>query len=164
METVLVFTVGRILYGMIVFKIENIKAFMAHLFAGEMFDRFHVSGCAVTTFTTFETDGRSRPDWFDTDERVEDDSGLVWWRQLKPFIFSLIKGKKTPEKLRIDFCHYMDNGDMGSLRVNYERDELLLYTGYMEKIFSMDREKQQEWDEKCKIFLEKNGIASTQLD
>ena len=125
---------------MIVFKIENIKAFMAHLFAGEMFDRFHVSGCAVTTFTTFETDGRSRPDWFDTDERVEDDSGLVWWRQLKPFIFSLIKGKKTPEKLRIDFCHYM------------------------EKIFSMDREKQQEWDEKCKIFLEKNGIASTQLD
>ncbi|MCH5266342.1 MAG: hypothetical protein J1F02_10615 [Lachnospiraceae bacterium] len=149
---------------MIVLKIENVKEFMSHLFAGEMFDRFHVNGCEVTTFVEIQTDGRCHSEWFDTDERVEDSTGLVTWQQLKTMIFSLIKGKKTPERLRIDFCHYMNNGDMGSLRVQYEKEELLLYTGYMQKDFSMDKEKQREWDENCIHFLEKNKIASTQLD
>lgn len=149
---------------MIVLKIENIKEFMTHLLTGGMFDKFHVGSCEVTTFVTFQTDGRRHDEWFDTDERIEDASGLTTWQQLKPVIFTLIKGKKTPEKLRIDFCHYMSNGDVGSLRVQFEKEELLVFTGYMQNEFTLSKEKQQEWDENCIRFIRKNGIVSTQLD
>lgn len=148
---------------MIVLKIENIKDFMSFLFAGDMFDRFRVSVCEVTTFVTFRADGKLCPEWFDSDERPEDDSGLADWQQLKPIIFSIIKGKKTPEKMRIDFCHYRENGDCGSLRIQYENDELLLFTGYMQKEFSLNKEREREWDENCIRFLRKKEIASTQL-
>lgn len=148
---------------MIVLRIENIKEFMSHLFVGNMFDRFHVGNCEVTTFVTFQTNGKLHSEWFDTDERLEDGTGLVIWQQLKPMIFSIIKGKKTPEKIQIDFCHYMENGDCGSLRIQYEKEQLLLFTGYMQKEFSLNQEKKTEWDDNCIQFIRKNKIASTQL-
>ena len=148
---------------MIVLKIENIKEFMGLLLTGDMFDRFRVTGCEVTTFVTFKSDGKRNDNWFDTDEREEDVSGLILWQQLKPIIFSLIKGTKTPEKLKIDFCHYMENGDVGSLRMQFEKEELLLFTGYMQRDFSLDKGKQQAWDENCIQFIKKNNITSTQL-
>lgn len=137
---------------------------MAQLFAGEMFDRFHVNKCEVTTFTTFVTDGRCHPAWFDTDEKPSDGSGLVTWSMLKPVIYSLIRGKKTPKRLLLDLCHPMTNGDVGSLRIQYEKEELLLFTGYMQKEFSMRKEKQQQWDDNCEEFIKKNDIASTHLE
>ncbi|MCH5252260.1 MAG: hypothetical protein J1F22_04740 [Lachnospiraceae bacterium] len=153
---------------MIALRIENIKEFMARLFAGDMFDRFHVSECEVTTFVTFHAGGKLHPEWFDTEERREQEKTdvpeIVTWQQLKPYIFSLIKGKKTPEKLRIDFCHYMENGDCGSLRIQYEKEELIVFTGYMQKEFSLDKEKKIEWDENCLKFIQKNEITSTHLE
>lgn len=148
---------------MIVLKIENVKEFMSQLFMGDMFDRFHVSSCEVTTFVTFQAAGKLHPEWFDSDERPGDKSGLAVWQQLKPMIFSIIKGKKTPGKMRIDFCHYMENGDCGSLRVQYENEELLLFTGYMQKEFSLSKEKEMQWDENCLSFIRKKEVASTQL-
>ena len=57
----------------------------------------------------------------------------------------------------MDFCHYMGNGDVGSLRVQYEKGELLVFTGYMQKEFSLTKEAQQAWDEKCRNFLGSYG-------
>lgn len=149
---------------MIVLEIENIKEFMAQLFTGEMFDRFHVRSCEVTTFVTFRIDGRRHDAWYDTDEKVEDKTGLVIWQQMKSYVFAWIKGKKVPEKLRLDLCHYMTNGDVGSLRIQYESEKLQIFTGYMQKEFSLEKGAQQDWDENCLNFIKKNGIVSTQVD
>ena len=48
-------------------------------------------------------------------------------------------------------------------RLEYDREKLLIYTGYMQKEFSMDKENQREWDENCMLFLKKNNVVSTQL-
>lgn len=149
---------------MIVLEIENIKGFMEQLFNGEMFDRFHVRNCEVTTFVTFQIDGTRHDAWYDTDEKMEDATGLVLWQQLKPYVFTWIKGKRVPEKMCLDFCHYMANGDVGSIRIQYEQERLQIFTGYMQKEFSLDRGNQQEWDENCIQFIRKNGIVSTQLN
>lgn len=148
---------------MIVLKIENVKEFMSRLFAGDMFDRFHVRDCDVTTFVTFCVEGKLHGEWLDSDERPEDTMEFVLWKQLKPIVFSLIKGKKPPGSMRLDFCHYMKNGDVGSIRVQYEKEELLLYTGYMERNFSLDKGSAEEWDENCLGFIKKNNVVSTQL-
>lgn len=147
---------------MIVLKIENIKEFMIRLFQENMFDKFHVNHCEVTTFVTFSTDGKVNASWFSDEE--EEIGRLIAWQRLKPVIFSFIRGKKTPGKLQIDFCHYMADGDMGSLRVQYDENGLFLYTGYMQRDFVPGHEKQLEWDENCISFIKKNGIVSTQLD
>lgn len=142
---------------MIVLKVENIKEFMAGLLTDEMFDKFHVSGCEVATFVTFQIDGKRHDEWYDTDERPSDECDQILWKQLRPVLFSLIRGKKTPEVFKVDFCHYMGNGDVGSLRVQYEKGELLVFTGYMQKEFSLTKEAQQAWDEKCRNFLGSYG-------
>lgn len=142
---------------MIVLKVEKIKEFMAKMLTGEMFDKFHVVNCEVTTFVTFQIDGKRHDEWFDTDEGPEDTSSQVLWKQLRPVIFSLIRGKKTPEVFKVDFCHYLGNGDVGSLRMQYEKGELFLFTGYMQKEFSLNKEAQQSWDDNCRNFLREYG-------
>ncbi len=148
---------------MIVLKIENVREFMSLLFGSEMFDRFHVRECGLDTFVSFRIRGKLHRDWLDTDETLEDATGLVLWQQLKTVVFSLIKGKRSPGRMRLDFCHYMENGDVGSIRLQYEREELLLFTGYMAKEFSLDRGNGQDWDENCIRFLKKYQVVSTQI-
>jgi hypothetical protein len=155
MGTTIVFTEERNLYDMIVLEIENIKMFMSKLLVGDLFDQFHVGNCEVTTFVDIHIDGRRHDSWYDTGEKPEDSTGQVTWHELKPVLYQLIKGKKTPEKMRLDFCHYMANGDVGSLRVEYDREGLKVYTGYMQKEFSLDKQKQQEWDDYCEKFITK---------
>ena len=149
---------------MIVLKIENVKEFMQHLFQTDMFDKFCVGRCEVTTFVNFTTDCRKNPDWYDSDEKQGETGILVRWLELKPVIFSLIKGRKTPSRLAVDLCYYMPDGDMGSMRIQFENGSLIVYTGYMQHEFTLDRGKQQNWDENCITFLKKNEIVSTLLE
>jgi hypothetical protein len=149
---------------MIVLQIENIKEFMVGLFQGELFDRFRVSGCEVVTFTRFVSDGRQNLSWYDTEEKQENTSGLVSWEEMKTVVFSLIKGKKTPAHMNIDFCYYMSDGDVGSLRIQYEENKLFVFTGYMQREFTLDKSRQHDWDEKCVQFMKKNKIISTQVE
>lgn len=147
---------------MIALQIENVKDFMSRLFQGDMFDKFHVNRAEVTTFITLTADGKKNVSWFDSDEEDNGDR-LVVWRQLKPVIFSFIRGNKTPDRLEIDFSHYMKDGDMGSLRIQYSENGLFVYTGYMQREFVIDKGKQQAWDENCIAFIKKNQIISTLL-
>ena len=77
---------------MIVLEIDSVKEFMQHMFQGSMFDRFHLRSCEATTFATFHIDGRCFDDWFDSDEKRTDETGLVTWNMMKTFVFSWIKG------------------------------------------------------------------------
>lgn len=149
---------------MIVLEIENIKEFMAHLFHGEIFDSFCVKESEIITFTTFHVDGKRQKDWYETDEKMENTNNLLFWKELKTYIFDWIKGNKTPKKMMIDLCHYFSDGDVGYLRITYESERLLLYTGYMQTSFSLDKSKQQQWDENCVNFIKKNKIVSTQIE
>lgn len=147
---------------MIALEIENVKKFMVSLFQGDMFDKFHVSGCEVLTFVTFITDGRKNEAWYDSDEKsFGDETGLVLWKEVKNLVFELIKGNRVPEKMNIDLCHYLSSGDMGSVRISYENGKLYMYSGYMQKEFSMDKSGQQEWDDRCCDFVKKNAIEFT---
>lgn len=146
---------------MIELQIENIKTFMEKMFHGDMFDKFHVNQCEITTFVSFRIDGTRYDEWFDTEERHKDATGLISWQFLKPYVYDWIKGKKVPVKMKLDFCHYMANGDVGSIRIQYEKEKLFVFTGYMQKEFSLDKSSQQQWDENCLNFIKKNEIVST---
>ena len=87
---------------MIALKIEDLKTFTAQLFMGETFDHWLVREANIVTFNSFTIDGRIRQGYYSDEEleknRIEE---LSSWKALRPFCYSLIKGKKLPESFQI---------------------------------------------------------------
>lgn len=146
-------------------KIEEVKEFMELLFYKEIFDKFCVSGMEIKTMATFSINGQLNTDWLEEEER-ERCAALEYvpWRLLRPIAFSLIRGKRTPDFMRIQFVHYMENGDHGGLRIQYENGELTCMSSYTAAQFLLDKSSELSWDENCHYFLKKNGIVSTPIE
>lgn len=145
-------------------KIEDVKEFMSLLFLKEIFDKFQVGSMEVRTFVPISIKGNFFSDWLGEEEReLYGTCEYVPWKVLRPLAFSLIRGKQTPQMLRINFIHTMENGDCGGLRIQYENNELVCISSYTPANFSLDKSKEQQWDENCSVFLKKNQIVSTLL-
>ena len=138
---------------MLAIEIEQVNKFMLELLGGNKFDDFYVQHCEVVTFIKLELDGKRFDEWYEQEEN-EKNEGQVKWAECRPIIYEWIKGKKLPVRMKFDFCRYRKNGYIGSLRIEYTRESLVVYTGYMQKEFSMDRERQREWDEYCEKLLD----------
>ena len=87
---------------MVALKIEEQKNFTSGLFIGDLFDKFLVREANIVTFNSFTIDGRVRHGYYSDEEleekKIEEFSA---WTAVKPFCFSLIKGKRLPESFRI---------------------------------------------------------------
>lgn len=145
------------------FKIEDIKEFMELLFLKEIFDKFCVSTMEVKTFVSISVKGSLLSEWLEEKDReLYGDSEYVPWKLFRPLAFSMIRGKQVPQVLRIQFVHYMENGDCGGFRVQFENNELVCISSYTPLNFTLDKANEQIWDENCAGFLRKNQIVSTQ--
>lgn len=161
---------------MVALKIEEQKAFTSGLFLGELFDSFLVREANITTFNSFSIDGRVRQGYY-SDEELEENQIEEYssWKTLKAFCFSLIKGKRLPERFHIVFMlspdgkeRFVKNRVAGIepesvgglyLNVHYENNEMTVVTGTSMNIFTLDKTLEREWDESVKQFLKKKGIA-----
>lgn len=148
-----------------IFEIEDVREFMEHLFLKEMFDKFCLGSMEVKTLVSISVKGNLYADWLEGSEReLYGELEFVPWKLFRPLAFSMIRGKQKPRMLRIYFVCYMENGDCGGLRIQYENDRLTCMSTYTPAEFSMDKGREQQWDENCEIFFRKNGIVSTHLD
>ena len=164
---------------MVALKIEEQKTFTSALFLGELFDRFLVKEVNITTFNSFTIDGRVRHGYY-SDEELEANQieEFSTWKVLKPFCFSLIKGKRLPESFRIVFMLSPDGKEtfvetripgmtpdsVGGLYLNvhYENNEMTVVTGTSMNIFTLDKTLEREWDESVKQFLKKHDVACSE--
>ena len=83
---------------MIALKLTNVKACMSHLLLMDTFDSFLLIEGEIMTFNTFKIDGFIQKNFY-TSEELEQMGTLpeyAYWKQLREYCFSLIKGKKTP--------------------------------------------------------------------
>lgn len=165
---------------MVALKIEEQKTFTAGLFIGELFDRFLVREANITTFNSFMIDGRVRHGYY-SDEELEENQIEEYsaWKALKPFCFSLIKGKRLPESFRIVFMLSPDGKEkfvegrvpgmapdsVGGLYLNvlYENNEMTVVTGTSLNIFIMDKTLEREWDESVKQFLKRHDVVYSEM-
>lgn len=161
---------------MVALKIEEQKNFTSGLFIGDLFDKFLVREANIVTFNSFTIDGRVRHGYYSDEEleekKIEEFSA---WTAVKPFCFSLIKGKRLPESFRIVFMLSPDAKEkfvegrvpgigpesVGGLYLNvhYENNEMSVVTGTSMNIFTLDKTLEREWDEAVKQFFKKQGIA-----
>ena len=157
---------------MIALQIRHIKDFMNKLLIQDTFDRFLVSEASVTTFATFTVDGEFYPDFYAPEEA----QGLrasgrrqVLWKEIKPFCFSIIRGKRTPLSFKFVFqlpqeevslLTAKSSPDLSAedafglyLNCQYNGETLTLTTGSSLRLFTMDKSLDQAWDKMLMEFL-----------
>ena len=156
---------------MIALNVQDVKDFMARLLISEEFDSFWLCEASITTFSTFQIDGTLRPEFFDTEEA----EAHCLWQEVKPYCFSIIKGKKTPLSFKIVFqlsrqaseqlllknASSWSINDIYGLYLNlqYDGTSLICTTGTSMKLFSMDKSLDLIWDEAVITFFKKHQIA-----
>lgn len=162
---------------MIALSIIDVKDFMNKFLIGEVFDRFFLVEASVTTFNTFTIDGRLQQDFFDTDTAAMHKSNSIeysLWRDVKPYCFSVIRGRRTPLNFRIVLqlspkqTQQLLNPSFpdGSvpdcrfcLNLQYRNDSLLCTTGVSYTSFCLDKRPEHLWDEMIRKFLSGQHIA-----
>ena len=162
---------------MIALSIIDVKDFMNKFLIGEVFDRFFLVEASVTTFNTFTIDGRLQQDFFDTDTAAMHKSNSIeysLWRDVKPYCYSVIRGRRTPLNFRIVLQlspkqtqqilnPSFPDGSVPDCRfclnLQYRNDSLLCTTGVSYTSFCLDKRPEHLWDEMIRKFLSGQHIA-----
>ena len=162
---------------MIALKIIEIKEFMNQLLIGNTFDLFPMAEASITTFNTFTINGSINKDFYDTDTQdilTQNGSLYSQWKQLKPFCFSVIRGKRTPLQFKIVFqltseqfssvfhtnnISELSNASSLSLNIQYKNKMLFCTSGISQKYFSLDKRAEQLWDAAVQNFFNEQNIS-----
>ncbi len=160
---------------MISLKIEDMRQFTSELFIGNVFDAYLMREAEIVTFNAFAIDGRTHRNYFTEQELLEHPvEELSSWEMLKPFCFSLIKGKKLPERFSITLQlsprqteNFLREAQLAFradqitglyLNVRYENQELRCITGTSLQVFTLDKQLERQWDEAVRVYLKEHRI------
>lgn len=160
---------------MIALSVEDLKTFTKQLLIGETFDSFLVREAEIVTYNRFTIDGAVRPGFYTEEEsRAGGIERFSFWKTLRPFCYSLIKGSRLPESFLIVFQltpaaagQFLTHGGLSFqadqvnglyLNVRYEAQALTLITGTSVSQFTLDKSLERAWDEAVRHFLKENQI------
>ena len=160
---------------MIALRLPDIRTTTGKLFAAEDFDTFLVSEVSLSTFCSFQIDGRIPADYYSTEEQESlPDKNNISWKQLRPLMYRLIKGKRLPGQFKIVFrlaSHNVESflkqtglsytpADIGGLFLNirYQNGILSAYTGTSLNVFDLSKQVDHEWDRMVKGFFKQRQI------
>lgn len=155
---------------MISLKLTTRKMFMKHLLLTETFDHFLFIEGEITTFNTFTIDGYLHKDFFEEEPPLS----FSFWKHLREFCFSIIKGKRTPLQFKFVFSLSPENiaklisqnelnfhpQDVQGLYLNlrFNGTDLQCITGTSLKTFTLDKSLEQAWDKMVQKFFSQKGI------
>lgn len=161
---------------MLIFSLDTKKC-MNSLLLSSVFDSFLFIEGEVTTFNTFQIDGRLKKEFYRQDEEAFASIGertYSYWKELREFVFSLIRGKRTPLGFKLVFSLSKSNierfidkeelpysaSDIQGLYLNfkYNGTELSCTTGTSMNTFTMDKSADQAWDKMVQKFFAKHEI------
>lgn len=164
--------------NMIALKILDIKEMMNQLLIGTVFDSLELTEAVITTFNTFSIDGKIKRAFYDTDEcALLDQSNQQYslWKDIKPYCYSIIRGKKTPVSFKIifqppvsrqqEFSQKYHTPEIGGMYLNfqYRNKELICTTGLSLKTFIPNKAPEQQWDQIVIDFFRRCSIAFEML-
>ncbi len=167
---------------MIALEISSLKQFMGQLFSGDIFDHFLLSEAVLSTGFTYTIDGRRNREFY-TEEEWNNKELCPYenatWQDMKPLLFQLIKGNKTPLFFKLILQLSPENTskiltsnncsvspDMVKaliLTIKYDGNKAILTTGTSFHTFLMTKEPDEIWDKALLKFLSLKGIAYEQV-
>ncbi len=160
---------------MISLKILEMNRFMGKLLKGENFDGFLLKEGFLRTSMEYRFQGRVFPEYFDTEEQDKHTEEYAYWGEVKPFVFELVKGKRTP--LAFSFTLLLTKSDTTELlarrSVNVGEDSPSLFlqirfehgvghiiTGTARNTFTLDKSLDEAWDAEVKQFMRAMELAA----
>ena len=132
-------------------------------------------------FNTFTINGKLHYDFFDTDTKAafeENSTEYSLWHDVKPYCFSIIRGRRTPLNFRIVFelSHDQTQSLLKNeqhiadipvqsfyLNIRYKNQSLLCTTGVSYTSFSPDKRLEHLWDDSMTVFLSSHHIPCEKL-
>ena len=159
---------------MLAFEITDVRDFTGKLFLRETFDGFLLSEASFTTFVSFSINGNRKTSYYDTDEQkaLAPDSGKAFWKELRPFCFSIIRGKRLPLHFQIVLQNppegipsfpesALSKENQYFLNIQYRDSRLYGTAGVSLGSFlpGMDRQPQKAWEEFLIRFFTVNQIS-----
>ena len=159
---------------MLIFSLDTKKCMNA-LLLHPAFDSFLFIEGDITTFNTFQFNGRLKKDFFSTEEKEAlDDREYALWKELREFCLSLIKGKRTPLGFHFVLSMSAPNiarlleqehlsfapADVQGLYLNFKYDgtKLSCTTGTSMNLFTLDKSLEQAWDKMAQRIFAKYEI------
>lgn len=148
---------------MLAFSIEQeeIKIFMNKLLKEESFDKLDVRTFSLETIVKYDILGNINKDYLEEGDK----RNYIKWKELKPYILSIIKGDRKPKYIKIVFSldedvveNLCDNASAMFLNINYQNNILTGTTGTSQKSFSLDKKEDKIWEDMILKFFKKNGI------
>jgi len=168
---------------MLALSIPETKDFMNHMLIKNTFDNFSLVEAGVSTYMTTIIDGHINKEFYSEDELNElnlSEALYMPWRNVKPFVFQLIKGNHTPLAFRITLSLNPENIKNVLSRVKtdikpehikgllanfkFENNNITCTTATNISIFTLDKTLDVEWDNLFIKFLKSKQIVSTQLN
>ena len=162
---------------MIALQVQDVKDFMSRLLIGTDFDAFWLCEANVTTFVTYHIDGSLHKEFFDSEQAemlARTERTFSTWKEIKPFCFSIMKGKHTPLHFKIVFQLSRQNvenllgrivlpqtpADVVGLYLNlqYDGSHVTCTTGTSLRTFTMDKSLDRVWDEMVTKFFKQQQI------
>ncbi len=165
--------------NMIALEIKITKNIMNALLLSEQFDSFLVEEAIITTYNTFHIDGHLVRDFYTNEElelleSEEKSTSFSCWKDLRPFCFQLIKGKKTPVSFKV-VLHATPqliekiaaNPECGVaanlirslvLNIRYDNGKVTCITGSAFTTFVMDKSVDRLWDSYMRQLLSDFGL------
>ena len=170
----------RRLVTVIALQIIDVGNFMTKLLCSELFDSFQFMEGTLQNRITYNFHGHLVADFYSPDElEAEGLSGLSYlpFSLLRPTLFDLIKGKRTPGYFKFTFL--MQPSDFFSritevpasadtihsflLNLRFQNDVLTASTGVSYQTFSLDKSLEFEWDSYIRTFLKNYQIAFEEI-
>lgn len=142
---------------------------MAELLINSSFDDFLLSGFKLSTMIDFEIEGKYNKEWGEYEEEY------ILWKDIKPTVYGLIKGNKTPLKLKAvmvatdkilaknEELINIKGEDKYVINIKYEKDELSVTSAISMASFSLDNQKSKLWDGLVERILDNSGIEFEEI-
>lgn len=150
---------------MVTLPIVNNSLFMNYLLKQELFDFFEVREVTLHTSYKSHLDGTRNTDFYNTDE-LEGLSDYLSWSELRPHIFELIRGTRSPTYLKIvlstsaeDTKKISTEASTFFLNITYKDGEISCITGTAYSSFSLDKTPEKAWDDQITKFLISNQLV-----
>lgn len=167
---------------MLALQITSMKAFMHHLLVADTFENFLLAEATISMANTYQIDGHINKEFYSEEELSDPNCcsyDFTLWKDIKPFIFNLIKGKKTPLFFKIIL--HLNPANVGKLlaaggcsipaeqikalvlTIKYDGTHAVLTTGSAFNTFIMSKEPDEIWDKAMMQFLSRKEIPFERL-
>lgn len=159
-------------------EILDIKLFMQFLFQTDALDSYYFVSSELLTDIAYSLDGRINKEFFTNEEQYAlkiEHTVYLPWHYAKEKIFSLIKGKKTPTRLKIILKASMEEtkallsatasslhlNDVDGLFLNiiFQENKLNVICGISYHIFTMDKSLESEFSDRMATLFKSYKIT-----